>query len=171
MSGYDALLKRRSIRKFKQEKVPDDAIQKILTAGMAAPSAHNNQPWEFIIVRDKKTLSDLSRVCRYWTPLREADLAIVVVANLERYNCEPRGFFVEDCSACTQNILVAAQGEGLGAVWLGCYPADENIEGTRRLLGIPEDILPFSLIACGVPAEEKPAHSEYYPNKVHWDKY
>lgn len=171
MSEYGALLKRRSIRKFKQERIPDDTVQRILTAGMAAPSAHNNQPWEFIIIRDKKMLSDLSRVCKYWKLLTEADIAIVVVANLSQYNLEPRGFFIEDCSACTQNILIAAQGEGLGAVWLGCYPAEENMEGTRQLLGIPADIIPISLVACGVPAEEKPAHNEYYPGKVHWEQY
>ncbi len=171
MSEYGALFLRRSIRKFRQEKVPEDTIQKILKAGMAAPSAHNNQPWEFIVMRDKKTLSELSRVCRYWTLLKDADTAIAVVANLNHYNCEPRGFYVEDCSACTQNMLIAAVGEGLGAVWLGCYPAEENVKGARPLLGVPDDILPFSIVALGFPAEEKPAHNEYYPNKVHWDKY
>lgn len=171
MSEYGALFERRSIRKFKDERVPDDTLQKILTAGMAAPSAHNNQPWEFIVIRDKKMLSDLSQVCRYWKLLKDADTGIAVVANLRNYNCEPVGFFVEDCSACTQNMLIAAAGEGLGAVWLGCYPAEENVQGTRRILGIPEDLVPVSLIACGAPAEEKPAHNEYYPNKVHWDKY
>lgn len=171
MSEYGALLKRRSIRKFKQEKVSDEMIQKILTAGMAAPSAHNNQPWEFIVVRDKKTLSDLSGLCKYWRLLKDADFAIVVVANLRNYNCEYRDFFIEDCSASTQNLLIATTGEGLGAVWLGCYPVEEYMEGVRPLLQIPTELLPFSLVACGVPAEEKPAHNEYYPNKVHREQY
>ena len=171
MSEYDALLSRRSIRRFKQGKVPDETVRKILIAGMAAPSAHNNQPWEFIVVHDRTTLMEMAKVCKYWTMLREADFAIAVVANLKQYKCEYRDFFIEDCSASTQNMLIAATGEGLGAVWLGCYPSGEYMAGLAPILEIQDDIIPFSIVALGCPGEQKPAHSEFYPNKVHSEKY
>jgi nitroreductase len=171
LSEYGALLKRRSIRKFKQGKVPDDVVQRILIAGMAAPSAHNFQPWEFILIRDREKLTELSRVCKYWRLLREADFAIAVVANLDGCPPEIDGYFTEDCGACTQNMLIAATGEGIGSCWLGCYPTATNVRGVRDALQIPPAIIPFSLAAFGYAAEEKPAHNEYHAQKVHLEKY
>ena len=171
MSEYSALLGRRSIRRFKQEPVASETVQKILVAGMAAPSAHNFQPWEFVVVRDREKLAEISRVCRYWRFLRDAGLAIAVLANLEGCTPELEGFFPEDCGACTENMLVAATVEGLGSCWLGCYPVRENVEGVRQALEIPENIIPFSVIALGVPAEKKETHSAYLPDKVHFEKY
>ncbi len=171
MSDYGALLRRRSIRKFKQGKVPHEIVQKILAAGMAAPSAHNFQPWEFIVIRDPEKLAKLSRVCKYWRLLREADMAIAVVANLDGCPRELDGYFTEDCGACTQNMLIAATGEGIGSCWLGCWPTPANVEGVRSVLEIPPDVIPFSLVALGYAGEEKAAHNEFYAQKVHLEKY
>ena len=133
MSEYDSIFKRRSIRRYTQEKVPDETIKKMLQAAMAAPSAHNLKPWEFIVVRDKKTLEAMAGVCKYWTMLRYADFAVVVSANLEGYPMEIGDYYVQDCAACTENMLIAAAGEGVGGVWLGCYPTQENMKGVSDL--------------------------------------
>lgn len=171
MSEYGALLRRRSIRKFRPETVPDEIVQRILVAGMAAPSAHNFQPWEFIVMRDREKLKELSRLCKYWRMLAEADFAIAVLANLEGCPRELEGYFPEDCGACTQNMLIAATGEGIGSCWLGCWPTPANVESVRKALKIPPGIIPFSLIAFGYAGEEKPAHNEYHAQKVHLEKY
>jgi nitroreductase len=171
MSEYEAIFKRRSIRKFKQEKVSDDVVKNMLRAAMAAPSAHNLQPWEFIVVRDKAMLQKLSRVCQYWTMLSQADFAVAVVANLDGYPKEIGDYYVQDCAACTQNMLVAAAGEGIGGVWLGCYPTEENMEGVSALLGLPERVVPIAMTAFGVPDSVRPPHEEYDANKVHFEKY
>ena len=171
MSGYDAIFKRRSIRMYKQERVSDEVVRNILRAAMAAPSAHNIQPWEFIVVRDKEMLHQLAPVCKYWTMLTRADFAVAVLANLEGYPKEIGGYYVQDCAACTQNMLVAAAGQGIGGVWLGCYPARENMEGVRALLHLPENVVPIAMTAFGVPESEGPPHDEYHADKVHFEKY
>jgi nitroreductase len=171
MSEYEAIFKRRSIRRYKEEKVPDEVVRSILRAGMAAPSAHNVQPWEFVVVRERETLSKLSQICKYWTMLRSADFAVAVLANLEGYPVEIGNYYVQDCSACTQNMLVAAAGEGIGGVWLGCYPTQENMEGVSALLRLPATTLPIAMTAFGVPAFMRPPHEEYHADKVHFETY
>lgn len=171
MSGYEALLARRSIRKFKSEPVPEDVVQRILTAGMVAPSAHNFQPWEFIVVRCRDKLAELSRVCKYWRFLDEAGLAVVVLANLSSRIPDLEGFFPQDCGACTENLLIAATGEGLGSCWLGCYPVRENMDGVRKALGVPGSVIPFSLVALGVSDSNRRPRTTFLAEKVHFDKY
>ncbi len=171
MSEYEAIFKRRSIRKYKEEKVTDQVVVNMLRAAMAAPSAHNIQPWEFVVVRNREKLQLLSQVCKYWTMLRFADFAVAVVANLDGYPSEIGDYYVQDCAACTQNMLVAAAGEGIGGVWLGCYPTQENMEGTSALLGLPDHVVPIAMTAFGVPDSVRPPHEEYHAGKVHLEQY
>lgn len=136
----EAILSRRSIRRYTEEIVSDDQLEQLLRAAMSAPSAGNEQPWRFIVIRDRTTMKKIQDFHPFARMLDEASVVVLVSGdlNLEKY----KGFWVQDCSAATENMLIAAQSIGLGAVWLGLYPIKERVEGMRRLLRIPEHIYP-----------------------------
>ncbi len=165
----DAIFNRRSIRRYKSEPVPDEVINKLLRAAMAAPSAGNEQPWHFVVVKDKERLRRLSKMSPYASALKGAPLGIVVCGDL---NAEIyKGFWVQDCSAATENILIEAVYLGLGAVWLGIYPLDDRIKYVQRELEIPPHIIPFSAVAMGYPGHHLPSVDRYAENKVHYEKW
>ena len=168
MDALDAIMGRRSIRAFTDEDVPNDTVELLLRAAMAAPSACNQQPWEFVVVRDKKVLETVPSFQPFSSMLPHAACGIFVCANtreLPHPTCAP--YWAQDCSAATQNILLAAHAIGLGAVWLGAYPSEDVCNGISQLLSLPEGITPFAMIAIGVPAEQKPPSSRYDPARVH----
>ncbi|MEG2957894.1 MAG: nitroreductase family protein [Christensenellaceae bacterium] len=165
------VMNRRSVRAYTGEKIPDELVHQLLQAGMVAPSAHNSRPYEFIVVRDKTLLKKLADIRVYWKMLTHADLAIVVVANLTDYKSSITDFFVQDCAAATQNILVAAEGLSLGGVWLGCYPTKDGMSGVRNALHIPNEIVPFSIISLGIPAEHPHPHTSFDDFRIHCDTY
>jgi nitroreductase len=167
METLKAILSRRSIRKYFDRPVTDEMIRLLLKAGMYAPSARNKQPWHFIVVRDRKMLDRLAVAHPYGGMLLEAPLAVVVCGDrtIERMD----SYLVVNCSAATQNILLAAYDMGLGSVWLGIYPREDRIRTLARILNIPEDILPVSLIAIGYPAEEKGDPERFLPERIHYD--
>ena len=164
-----AILTRRSIRKYKPQAVPDEIITELLTAAMSAPSAGNEQPWEFVVINDRKLLDRIPEFHPYATMLKEAPVAILVCGDLKRE--KHKGYWVQDCSAATENILIAVNEKKLGAVWLGIYPREERVAGLRKLLGIPENIVPFSLIAIGYPAEVKEPADRFDPVRVHQNRW
>lgn len=171
MDGLETVLGRRSIRKYTGEQIPDSVIENLLRAGMYAPSAHNSQPWEFLVMRDSDKKKAASALGIYWGMLKDAPLGILVMANLNGYKGSDSSFFVQDCSAATENILLAARAQGLGGVWLGLYPKQDLMKGIMEVYCIPEHIIPFSLISLGYPAEEKMPHRTFHADKVHYDKY
>lgn len=171
MADISCVLNRRSVRKYTGEPVSKEQEELLLSAGFSAPSARNSRPWEFIVVRDRALLDALSEVRTYWKMLKTADLAIIVCGNLNDYKGSSSEFFVQDCAAATQNILVAAEGIGLGAVWLGCYPTKEGPEGVARILSIPEGVVPLSVVSVGHPAEHAEPHPEIVRGRVHYDQY
>ncbi len=167
MEAIETILGRRSIRKYTGEPVTDGQVKRLLEAAMAAPSAHNRQPWHFIVVSDKATLLEIPKFHNYSKMLEQAPLAIVVCGDLELE--AGTGFWVQDCAAATQNILLAAKATGLGAVWLGVYPNENLVENLRVLLKVPEKIVPFCIISIGHPLEEKPPANRYSVGRVHRD--
>jgi nitroreductase len=163
----NAILARRSIRKYTAEPVSDEKIIKLLEATMAAPSASNRRPWHFVVVTERGKLDELAEGHPYGKMLFEAPLCIAVCGDPDISN----RFWVQDCSAATENLLLAAVGLGLGAVWLGVYPSDERVATVRRALGIPEAIIPLNLISIGVPAEEKEPRTQYDEARVHRERW
>jgi len=160
---------RRSIRSYSDRKISDDEIVKILKAAMQAPSAGNEQPWHFVVVRDRETLKKMSEAFTFGQMLPNANVAIVVCADpkLSKY---PYEMWVQDCSAATQNILIAARMLGIGSVWLGVYPRKERMEKLRRILGIPDDIVVFSVVSLGYPKSEKEfyeAQDRFREERIH----
>ena len=165
METLDAILTRRSVRNFKHEPIPQDVINKLLRAAMQAPSAGNEQPWHFVVIDDPESLHAIPEFHPYSKMLLDAPLAIQVCSDrkLEKH----RASWIQDCSAATQNILLAAHALGLGSVWLGIFPKAERVAGMQRLLNLPGDIRPFGLVAIGYPAEEPEPVDRYKEDRVH----
>lgn len=162
MDALDLMLARRSIRRFTTQDVSLDDEEKLVDAAFAAPSANNERPWHFVCVRDPEMRRRLSGL-HQWT--RMLDKAPLVIAVLGRAHGHP--WWIEDCSAATENILVAAVALGLGGVWLGCHGSPERESAVRAVLGIPGSIGVLSLLSIGSPAEEKEPRTQFDPACVH----
>lgn len=165
----EAILARRSIRRYTDRPVPDQVIKELLEAAMSAPSAKDERPWHFVVVRDRKVLDEIPHHHPYAQMLKQAPVAIVVCADLRLDKCD--GFWVQDCSAATENILIAAQAKGLGAVWVGIYPVEDRVRAMRRILGMPEHVVPLALVPIGYPAEHKPPANRYDTARIHYDRW
>jgi nitroreductase len=159
----DLLFARRSIREYAAEPVPEEHIQTLLRAAMAAPSASNLKPWHYIVVTDRTTLDHLAEGHPHGKMLFEAPLCIAVCGDSNI----SAGYWVQDCSAATQNLLLAAVALGLGAVWLGVHPKQERVKAIRTVLGIPDQVVPLNLISIGYPAEEKEPRTQFDSARVH----
>lgn len=163
----DAILNRRSIRKYKEQAIPEELFTELLEAGMCAPSAGNERPWHFIVITERSLLKGITEFHQHSQMLKQAPAAIIVCADLTCNKYPGIDYWVQDCAAATENILLAAQDKGLGTCWLGVYPREDRMAGMSRLLGLPEHIIPFSAIAVGYPAEIKSAGSRYDGSRVH----
>lgn len=163
----DPILLRRSIRKYTSQNVPAETIEYLLEAAQSAPSAGNEAPWHFIIINSKSLLEKIAALLPNGKMLNEAPLAIIVCAD-SKLNKYP-DYWVQDCSAATENILLAAKTKGLGSVWLGVYSRPERVEGLKKLLWFPENVTPFSVVALGYPAEEKPYQKRYNSERIHYN--
>jgi len=167
MEAIEAIHTRRSIRKYTSQAVPDSLINDLLKAAMYAPSAGNAQPWHFVVIRERQILDAIAEFHPHGKMMKDATVAIVVCGDttVEKY----RGRWVLDCSAATQNILLAAHANGLGAVWVGLHPELARIENMRKLLRLPEHIVPLSLIPMGYPAEHPTTVDRFNPSRIHYD--
>lgn len=167
----DIIFKRKSIRQFSPRIVTDEIIEEIIRAGMQAPSAGNSQPWEFVVVRNRNTLQKITEFHSYSQCLKMVNAAVVVCANLSREIY--KGFWVQDCSACMQNMLLAVEsikgedGLELGSVWLGVYPVAERVNGLKELLSLPEDVVPFAVLPVGYKGEKKNGVDNFKPERIH----
>jgi nitroreductase len=161
------LFARRSVRVYQQQEVSDDLVRDLLEAAMSAPSAVAKDPWEFIVVRQRETLAEIAAGLPNGGMLRQAALGIVVCGDLERAHDRQLSYLLQDCSAAIENLLLAASALGLGACWLGVHPREERVQHLRRLLRIPEHVLPITVIAIGWPAESPPPRTRYREAAVH----
>jgi len=165
MDTFDALRTRRSIRTFTDAPVDDAAVETLLRAAMAAPSAGNQQPWQFAVLTERRLLDAIPEFHPHSAMLRGAPLGIVVAGRSDHERFGP--YWVQDCAAATENLLLAAHASGLGATWCGIYPREERVAALRDLLGMPAEVAPFCVVAIGHPGEEKPAEDRYDPERVH----
>ena len=159
----ETIFSRRSIRKYTEEPVHEEKVRTLLEAAMAAPSASNRKPWHFVVVTERETLNRLAYAHRYGKMLHEAPLCIVVCGD----ESIAQRFWQQDCSAATQNILLAAQALGLGSVWCGVYPSEGRVRDVSEILGIKAPVKPLNLIAVGYPAEKKDPRTQYDDSRVH----
>lgn len=165
MDIFTAIHTRRSIRKFEDRDVPRDLIHKILDAAMMAPSAGNAQPWQFVVITDRKKLAGVVPFNPYAAMAAKAPLGILVCGDprLEKYP----GYWVQDCAAATQNLLLAAHGSGLGAVWTGIYPMQDRVENFRRYFGLPDAVVPLGLVVLGWPDQRPGPENRFKPERIH----
>lgn len=170
MDIFEAILTRRSVRQFQDRPVPEELVEKLLRAAAAAPSARNGQPWQFVVLTGREILRQASTVNPYAEMAARAPLAILICGDtrLEK----SAGYWPVDCAAAAQNMLLAAHGLGLGAVWTGVWPRPERMDGFRRLLDLPDAVMAHSLIVAGYPGEQPPPQDRYRADRVHrngWD--
>ena len=164
------IMTRTSIRKYTDQPVTKAEIETLLKAGMAAPTAVNKQPWHFVAVTDKAKLKELAG--NRGRMLEQCALAIVVCGNLEKaMPGKAQGYWIQDCSAATENILLAANALGLGAVWTGVYPIDERVEAVSKAVKLPEHIVPLCVIVIGHPAESPTPKDKWKPENVSYNEY
>lgn len=169
MEVMEAIKTRRSIRKFKNKPVSKEDIEDLLRAAMQAPSAGNKQPWHFVVITDRKKLDKIPEFHPFAEMLLESPLAILICAKVETSKyCD---YWVQDCSAATQNLLLSAHAKGLGAVWLGIYPIAERVDGIKQLFNLPPDFVPLSLNAIGHPAEKKEPIDRFDKSRIHYDQW
>lgn len=169
MEAMEAILTRRSIRDYVEGEINQDQIKQMLLAAMSAPSAGDQQPWQFIVVNEPETRQAIADFLPNGKMAARAAVAIVVCGDLnEEKNV---GYWVQDCSAATQNLLLAAHALGLGAVWLGVHPRQEREDNIRRLLKLPEHVIPLCVVAVGYPAKEGKALDRYREGRVHYNQW
>ena len=159
--------RRKSVRKYLDKPVEREQLITLLKAGMAAPSAADRRPWAFVVVTDKALLDSLATVSPSSKMLANAAAAIVVCGDTRR--ALNSNVWTQDCSAATQNILLAAEGIGLGAVWCGIYPEYFKYNHIRRIFDIPMEVIPLSLISIGWPTGEEKPKEKYDPSNIHWN--
>ncbi len=167
METLQTIFSRRSIRKYTAQTPSAETVKTLLEAAMAAPSANNAQPWHFVTITDRGSLNALAEVLPYGKMLKQAPLAICVCAEVlsdERY-------WVQDCAAAAENILIAAHALGIGGVWLGTYPREERVAGVVQTLGLPDGVLPLCVLSLGYPAEQRTVPSRYDAARVHQEKW
>ncbi len=161
----DVIRCRRSVRKYTGEAVSRDVLEELLRAGMQAPSARNLQPWEFVLVTDRDILNRIPEYHPYSSMVPGASAVILVCGDTSRQ--DNPGYIAQDCAAVTQNILLEAVAQGLGAVWLGVYPKPERINGMRLLFKLPDHVLPVSLVSIGVPGENPEPEDRFDSRRIH----
>lgn len=163
---------RKSVRNYIDKPVSKEKLLALVKAGMAAPTGLNKQPWAFIMTTEKETLKELASVLSYGKMLKNAGAAIIVCGiPSEAIPGEANRMWVQDCSAATENILLAAESMGLGAVWVGIYPIKENINNVRNTLEIAEGVIPLNVISIGYPKGTEKPKDKWKPTKVHWQKW
>ncbi|MBP3704743.1 MAG: nitroreductase family protein [Clostridia bacterium] len=161
----NAIFKRTSVRKYTEQPIEPEKTELLLRAAMAAPSACNQQPWEFYVTANKDKLAELSACSPYATPTAGAALAIVPCYRKEGLIAP--SYAEIDLSACVENILLEAEELGLGAVWMGIAPGRERMENVRRAMSITDDLEPFAIIAVGYPAAESKQQDRFDPARIH----
>jgi nitroreductase len=165
------ILERKSVRTYSDRKVEKEDLEKLLRAAMAAPTAMNSQPWVFIVIDKKETLESLGEQLPYAGMLKEAQAAIIVCGDMKKaLDGEAREYWVQDCSAATENILLAAESMGLGAVWTGVYPIKERINIVKVEMKLPENIIPLNVIPIGWQTGKEKAKQKYSEENIYWNK-
>lgn len=169
MDIMEALRTRRSIRKFEDKPVSEEMVREILDAAMMAPSAGNAQPWRFVVVDDRAVLDSMADLHPYVKMVLQASVGIIVCADLTKEKFP--GYWVQDCSAAMQNLLLAVHGLGLGAVWTGIHPIEERITAFKKRFNMPEHIIPLGFAPIGWPAQTPESESRFQKDRIHYNTF
>ena len=171
-SALTALAHRASGRAYDDRKVEEEKVEALLRAAMAAPTARDSRPWAFVVIKDRNVLNAIADTLRNSKMAAKAQLAIAVCGDMTKaMEGEGRDFWIQDASAATENLLIAATAQGLGAVWTGIYPSAERTALVREILGLPEHIIPLNIIPIGYPAGEFTPKDKWDPTNIHTDRW
>ena len=172
VEAIDNIMTRVSVREFTGGKISAEQIDTLLRAAMAAPSAINRQPWAFIVVTDETIIAQLGEALPYSRCSNHPACAIIPCGDLSKaIEGEMGAFWINDVSAATENLLLAAHAMGLGAVWTGLHPDMKRATMVQQLLGLPEHIIPLCVVPVGVPAEHPAIKDKYIPENIHYNKW
>ena len=159
-SALDVIFSRKSVRSYTDQPVTDEQVETMLRAAMAAPTGMNVQPWRFVVIRDQAVICGETTLMR--KPFGQPDAEAVEV---------PNGNWTQDCSAATENLLLAAEALGLGAVWTAAHPYEDRVNPIREALGLPENVTPLCVVPCGYPAGDDQPKDKWKPENIHYDKW
>ncbi len=166
-----AILTRRSIRDYTPHSVPEEMIRLLLEAGMSAPSAFDERSTEFIVINDRHILDEIQKFNPKRLQLKKATVAIMVCGNQAKEKNKGQGFWLLDGAVASENILIAANALGLGAVWTAIYPFQDRIPKVQKMLNLPEQVIPLIIIPIGYPAERKMRENRYDASRVHTNRW
>jgi nitroreductase len=179
--ALSVIYSRKSVRNYTDEAVNKDDVIGLVRAGMAAPSAVDRRPWAFVAVTERATLDRLSKTTPFSSMLKKAGAAIVVcgipmksLVKMKLINLVSgvsNDYWVQDCSAATENILLAAEAKGLGAVWIGIHPVEAKVDTVRKILSIPDSVTPLNIISIGHPAGKEKPKNKFDSKNIHWEKW
>lgn len=171
MTNMNAIFERKSVRKYTEEKLTTDQLEMLARAGMAAPSAANRQPWAFVLIDDQSLIEGLSMAMPYAHFGAKAPAVIVVCGDLNKtFPGELSDYWIQDCSAASQNILLQAEDMGLGATWTAVYPETDRIDAARKLLNLPEHLVPLNIIPVGYPAGNAKSKDNYKAENIIYNR-
>lgn len=171
-SVLNTIMTRVSVRAYTDQEVEEDKIDNLLKAAMAAPTALNKQPWHFVVVKDKALLEELSHAHKYAALVAKAPLAIVVCGDMNKaLDGESRDFWIQDCSAATENLLLAAHAQHLGAVWTGLYPGLEKCKAVSEVLNLPDHLVPLCMVVVGYPAESPQVKDKWREDNITYGRF
>jgi nitroreductase len=163
---------RKSVRNYIDKPVSKESLEILLKAGMAAPTAADKRPWSFVVITDKAKLNVLATALPHARMLTQAAAAIIVCGTpSQSLPGADAAYWIQDCSAATENILLAAEAIGLGAVWTGVYPNDDRVHAVRTAMSIPEDTIPLNVIPIGYPVGIEQPKNKYNAQKIHWNSW
>jgi nitroreductase len=165
----EAIFNRTSIRKYKEKAVEKEKIEKLLRAAMQAPSAVNEQPWEFIVIENKETLNKLSGMSPYSKMVANSAVTFIIVANKDKLKVADA--WQQDLGAATENLLLEATYLGLGAVWLGTAVSEENMNFVKKLFKLPENIIPYAVVPVGYPDQNSTVVDRFNEDSVHYENF
>ncbi len=169
MNTLEAIYTRRSIRKLSKETIAPKILNELLKAAMCAPSAHNEQPWQFVVIDDKALLAQIPHIHPHCPMATMVSLGVLVAGDLRLE--KSHGFWVQGCAAATQNLLLAAHEKGLGAVWTGIFPRETIIRAFQKLLSLPKEVIPFSFVPMGQPLESPPFSNRFLEERIHFNRW
>lgn len=165
------LLGRRSIRTYQPARLDEAIITRLLEAAMAAPSAAAKDPWRFVVVRSRPKLEQMAPALSGGEMLLQAGTAIVVCGDLTAAHDHQLSYLLQDCAAAIQNLLLCAYAHGLGACWLGVHPREHRMAALKRILSLPESIIPVACVSVGQPGEQKEGRTRFKEEHVHWENW
>ena len=162
---------RKSVRKYTDQPVSQEDLITIMKAGMAAPTGHDTRPWKFVAITDRSIMLELRKELQWATGLDGSPAAIVVCGDMKKVNKLNPEFWITDTSAATQNMLLAIEAMGLGGVWCTLYPGQERMDHTRKILNLPDHIMPLCVIPIGYPTGLEKPKQKFNPKNIHWEKW